>query len=161
MTKDVEKYAYSTINRTTIHRSIERFSTDNICRQWENWYTTKATHITIWMYRNSRRQIQKNRASNGRASYFRIRRFPYVFGVSSCNSKEDCTNGGAVALGPVFPGYRLMAFVFSLMCASTQRGKTKSLLCYAQRKKPTEGARANEHSTYYILWLLGCNRVRK
>lgn len=47
------------------------------------------------------------------------------------------------------------------MCASTQRGKTKNLLCYAQRKKPTERARANELDTHYILWLLGCYRVRK
>ena len=48
-----------------------------------------------------------------------------------------------------------------LMCASTQRGKTKSLVCYAQRKKPTERAEANKHSTHYLLGLLGCYRVRK
>lgn len=46
------------------------------------------------------------------------------------------------------------------MCKHPTR-KNKMPIVLRTTKKPTERTRANEHSTHYILWLLGCNRVRK
>lgn len=55
-----------------------------------------------------------------------------------------------------------MAFVFSLMCASTQRGKTKSRLCYAQRKNLQRGQ--GQTSTLLIIFcgysaVIACGKI--
>lgn len=51
--------------------------------------------------------------------------------------------------------------MFSRLCVQAPNAENKKASCLQQLKKPTEWQRANELSTHYILWLLGCNRVRK